>query len=151
MWHRLISYLMRTDREKHGLRGPVKSVHVVIAQLEEQGGQLTERPWFSHTTTFDRDGRLIEQVNRNPDGSEWRTVNDYSDSGVLSATRHYDPSGVLNSEVRYLYDGGGRMIAEQHVTQDGRVSTPTTYAYDGEGRKIKNEEYDFPGEAGGRI
>ena len=138
---------MRTDREKHGLNGLVKCLHAVTARLEEQDGQLTEKPWLSHTITFNRDGSLNEQVNHNPDGSEWRTVNYYSDSGKLLATRGYDSSGVLCSEVKYTYDDEGRLITEQYLTQDGRVTTPTTYTYDSEGRKIKIQEYDFSGEA----
>ena len=104
---------MRTDRERHGLIGPVKSVHVETAQLEEQDGRVVEKPWFSHTSTFDRGGRLTEQINRNPDGSEWRTANDYSDSGRLLASRTYDPSGELSGEVRYVDDDEGRLAVEQ--------------------------------------
>lgn len=138
---------MRTDREKHGLRGSVRSVHVETAQFEEQDGRVAEKPWFSHTTTFNRDGWLTEQINRNPDGSAWRTVSDYSDSCKLLVTRTYDPSGALSGEVRYIYDDEGRLAAEEHVTQDGKVTTPTTYAYDSGGGKIKIQELDFSAEA----
>ena len=137
---------MRTDREKHGLIGPVRSVRVEIARFEGQVEKLTEQPWFSHTITFNQDGWLIEQVNRNPDGSEWRTANDYSDSGRLLATRTYDASGAVNSEVSYIYDDEGRLIAEQHITRDGKVTTPTTYAYDGTAEKVRIQKLDFSGE-----
>src|SRR5258705_4026526 len=138
---------MRTDREKHGLIGPVKSVYVETARLDDQGGQLTEHRWLSHTTTFNQDGWLIEQVNRNPDSSEWRTINDYSDSGKLLTTRGYDPSGMLSSEVRCIYDDEGRLVAEHYIMRDGKVTTPTTYTYDNKGRKIKIQELEFSGEA----
>lgn len=138
---------MRTDREKHGLIGPVKCVRVETAQFEGQGGQLTEQPWFSHTITFSQDGWLIEQVNRNPDASEGRTANDYSDSGKLLATRSFDPSGALSGEVRYIYDAEGKLVAEQHRIRVGKVTTPTTDAYDGAGGKLKIQELDFTGEA----
>jgi YD repeat-containing protein len=138
---------MRTDRDKHGLKGPVKSVHVETARLEERDGRITEKPWVRHTVTFDQEGRLIEQVNRNPDGSEWRTVNDYSDSGQLLARKVYDPSSVPSGEWMYVYDVEGRLVAEQYTAQDGRVTTPTTYAYDGDGRKVKTQEYDLSGGA----
>jgi hypothetical protein len=138
---------MGTDREKHGLRGSVESVLVETAQFEEQAGQITEKPWFSHTKTFNQDGWLIEQTSRDPDGSEWRTISDYSDSGKLLRTRSHKPSGALVADVRYIYDGEERLVAEQHITQDGKVTTPTTYAYDIGGGKMKIQELDFSGEA----
>jgi hypothetical protein len=122
-------------------------VQIVTALFEEQDGQIIEKPSFSYAITFNKPGQVVEQVNRNPDGSEWRAVNDYSDSGHLLAARSFDSKGALNSEVRYIYDANGRLAAEQHVTRDGVVTTPTTYAYDDAGGKTKIEEHDFPGDA----
>ena len=138
---------MKTAKEQYSLCGAVRSVRIETAQFKEQRGQLSEEPWFSHTITFNRDGNVVEQINRNPDGSEWRTVNDYSDSGKLLATRHYEPSGTLSSELRYVYDESGRLVAEQFITQDGKIRTPTRYAYDHEGRNIKIQEFDSAGAA----
>jgi hypothetical protein len=137
---------MKTDRESQGLKGPVKSVRVETAEFEERDGQIVEKPWLSHTTTFNQDGWIVEQVNRYPDGSEWRTVNDYSESGKLQATKDYDASTLLSSEVRYIYDDELRLVSEQHHDPDGIVTTPTTYAYD-HGRKVKIEDFDFSTES----
>ena len=138
---------MRTDREKHGLRGSVESVLVETASYEDPAGQITEKPWLSQTLTFNQDGWLTQQTYRNPDGSESRTVSDYSDSGKLLATRGYEPSGDLISEVRYVYDSEDRLVAEQHITPDGKVTTPTTYTYDVGAGKVKIEEPDYSGNA----
>lgn len=138
---------MKTDRERHGLRGPVKTLHVDTAEVEERDGQMIEKPWLSYTITFNQDGRLIEQVDRNPDGSEWRTVNDYSDEGKLLTTRGYVGSGLLSSEVRYIYDDELRLVAEQHTDPDGRITTPTTYSYDSGGRLLKIADFDISGES----
>ena len=137
---------MRNEKAKYGLIGPVKNVQIATAQLEKQDEQIVEKPRFSHTIIFNKSGQVIEQLNRNPDGSEWRTVNDYSDSGNLLATRSFDSTGVLNREVRYIYDANNRLTAEQHVDLDGGVTTPTTYAYNDAGGKLKINEPDFPGE-----
>ncbi|HEX6728948.1 MAG TPA: hypothetical protein VF074_03010 [Pyrinomonadaceae bacterium] len=138
---------MRTDREKHGLTGPVKSVHVETARLQEQDGGLTEEHLFSQIMTFNQEGGLIEQVDCSPGGVQWRTVNEYTDSGQLLATKGYDSSGALISEWRYIYDDEGRLKAEQYTTLDGKVTTPTRYTYDSEGKRIKIQEYDFSGES----
>lgn len=137
---------MKTDKEKHGFRGVVKRVLVETAQVEEQAGQIIEKPWFSHTMTFNQDGWLTEQTNRNPDRSEWRTVSDYSGSGKLLSTRSYETSGALAGEMRYIYDAEDRLILEQQVTQDGKLKTSATYAYDDDGGKIKIQEFDFSGQ-----
>src|SRR5688572_218190 len=134
---------MRTDREKHGLRGAVESMLVETAQFQVQAGQISEKPWFSHRTTFNQDGWLTEQVNRNPDGSEWRTASEYSDSNKLLRTMSYEVSGALVGEVRYIFDAEERLVEEQHITQDGKVTTPTTYTYDIGGGKIKIQELNF--------
>ncbi|HEX8141331.1 MAG TPA: hypothetical protein VF553_01970 [Pyrinomonadaceae bacterium] len=131
------------DREKQSLRGPVKSVRIETAQFKEQEGELVEEPWFGHTITFNRDGQIVEQVNINPDGSQWRTLNEYTDDGRLLTAKHYDPSGTLSSEIRYIYDLEGKLVAEQAMTPDGKVSMPVTYSYDDEGRKVKIEELNF--------
>ncbi|HKA18816.1 MAG TPA: hypothetical protein VKN18_11050 [Blastocatellia bacterium] len=137
---------MKTDRERQGLKGPVKSVRVETAEFEERDGQIVEKPWLSDNTNFNQDGWIIEHVFRNPDGSEWRTVNDYSEAGKLQATKIYDASMLLNSEVRYIYDDQLRLVSEQHHNPDGIVTTPTTYAYD-QGRKVKIEDFDFSRES----
>jgi len=134
---------MKTGKELHSLHGPVRGVRVETAELKEQDEQLIEEPGFSHSITFNRDGDVVEQIYRNPDGSEWRAVNDYSDSGKLLATRSHEDSGALTSELRYIYDEKGTLIAERHKTQDGKVTTSTTYAYDEEGRKITIQEFAF--------
>ena len=137
---------METDREKHGLRGAVKSVLVETARFEEQAGQIIERPWFNQTMTFNQDGWLTEQTSSNPNEWEMRAVSDYSDLHKLLRTRSYEASGALVSEVRYIYDDEERLVAEEHLTPDGKVTTPITYVYD-TGVKIKIQELDFSGEA----
>lgn len=133
---------MKTDKEKYGLKGPVKHLLIETAEFEQRDGQIVEKPWFRYAHTFNRDGQLVEQVNRNRDGSEWRTVYQYSDSGNLLAMTSFDSTGTLNSELRYIYDANDRLTAEQHVTREGQVTTPTSYVYDDAGVKVKIQELD---------
>ncbi|MDQ3585871.1 MAG: hypothetical protein M3407_08885 [Acidobacteriota bacterium] len=133
---------MKTDRNKHQLRGPVRSVQIETAQLEEQDGQQVEQHSFIHSYAFDPDGRLVEYAAHNPDGSTWRTVNDYSDAGQLLATRNFDSSGQPVGGVSYAYDQEGRLIAERVIAPDGTQTTPTTYVYDDENRQTKIQTLD---------
>ncbi|HSK70196.1 MAG TPA: hypothetical protein VK892_00770 [Pyrinomonadaceae bacterium] len=140
---------MKTDKEKQELKGPVKSVQVksIFYQVQEDG-QTIEMPGYSPTMIFNRDGWIIEQIYPNPDGSKWRVVNDYSETGKLITTKSYNNSDVPVSEVKYIYDDKGRLTAEQFQDQDGKITTPTTYIYDNEGRKSKIQDLSFIEDAG---
>lgn len=138
---------MKTDKGKHDLRGAVKSVRVETAEFREQDGQLVEQAWFSHITAFNELGNIIEYINRNPDGSTFRTVNDYSDAGELIAMKGYDADNNLVHEVVYSYDAQGRLLAEQTVVPDKTATARITYSYDDAGRKTKTQLLDFAPEA----
>lgn len=137
---------MKGDKQKHDLRGSVESVRIEVAEFKEEDGQRVEKAWYGSTINFNSEGNISEYVHHNPDGSAWRTVNDYSEMGELIATRNYDASGQLASEVRYIYDEG-RLVAEHTFTPDGTMSTPVICTYDAEGRRTKIETLNFEGEA----
>ena len=42
---------MKTDKEREGLKGTVKSVRVDTAEFEERDGQIIEKPWQSYSTS----------------------------------------------------------------------------------------------------
>jgi YD repeat-containing protein len=138
---------MKTDRERTGLRDAVRTVQIATAYLEDRDGQILETPSISYRMRFNQDGQLDEEIVRNPDGSEWRTVNDYSDSSKLLRKRTYSGSGSLQTQVTYRYDSQGRLVGEQRITHDGESPGPTsaTYVYDGLGGRTKNQECDFSG------
>ncbi len=138
---------MKTDKEKHDLRGAVKSVRVETAEFKEQDGQFVEQAWFSRIITFNAQGNIVEYINRNPDGSTFRTVSDYSDAGELLAMKSYDADDKLVHEVIYSYDAQGRLLAEQTVVPDKTATARITYSYDDAGRKTKTQLLDFAPEA----
>ena len=139
---------MKTDKEKQELKGPVKSVQVESTHFEvQEDGQTIEMPGYSPTTIFNPDGWIIEQFHQNPDGSKWRIVYDYSETGKLITTTSYNNSDVPIGEVKYIYDDKGRLTAEQYKDEDGKITTKTTYIYDSEG-KLKIQEFSFIEDAG---
>lgn len=137
---------MKGDKQKHDLRGPVESVRIEVAEFKEENGQRVEKAWYRYAISFNPEGNIIEYAHHNPDGSAWRTVNDYLETGKLIATRNYDASGQFASEVRYIYEEG-KLVAEHTFAPDGTMSTPVICTYDAEGRRTKIETLNFAGEA----
>jgi YD repeat-containing protein len=116
-----------TDREKNGLKGPVKTC----------AGAITR--W-----SYRPDGSLAEVQHRNPDGSEWTTVYLYDEAGQLSEARsewgvlayHYTPRGELDritSGERVVESRGrderGRKTRTRHV--DAPPKGAATYQVEG--------------------
>jgi YD repeat-containing protein len=101
-----------TDREKNGLKGPVKTC----------AGAITR--W-----SYRPDGSLAEVQHRNPDGSEWTTVYLYDEAGRLSEARsewgvltyHYTPRGELDR-----ITSGERVVESRGRDERGR-RTRTRY------------------------
>lgn len=140
---------MKTDREKHELKGLVKSVHIEKTVFEEQDGQAVERAWFIQTVIFNRGGQAVEEIHCDADGSKlWRIVKDYSDSGKPLASKIYGASDAPGGGTRYVYDEHNRLVAERRINPDGSETGSVTYVYDDEGGKTKIEEADFPAETG---
>jgi len=119
-----------SDRERDGLRGPVKL-------------------WIQDELTreYDRDGKILELLGVDVDGSRWGTRWTYDSNGRLVRTttivraRTYGASGEVlrrgpldgtSVEQVYSYDQAGRLIG----FTDG-FGGRTDFRYDEQGRKTK--------------
>lgn len=124
---------LMTDRDKAGLRGPVKTV------LNEQtfSGADGRQFLMSTTTEYAPDGRILEQRILNSDGSIWVTGYTYYADGRLLKTVSGKEGSADNSQTNYLYDDAHRLVGVESG-DDGKLS----YRYDEKGRKSVVESYD---------
>ena len=84
-----------TDREKAGLRGPVKTC---VEEIVQSTGTI------SLAFEYAVDGRLLTSHQTNPDGSQWITTYTYESDGRLTeivSGKVGDPTtAALHSSVR---------------------------------------------------
>lgn len=127
---------MISDRERSGLRGPVKS-YTEESSFGHMGDGEASFPEVrsEYTTEYDSDGQIVVRRSRNSDGSQWVTRKEYTDSGRLLRTSS-GVEGKALAETHYSYDQQGRL---QKITTDGRDETPVSFRYDERGRKTKIE------------
>src|SRR6266513_2077998 len=83
-----------SDREKAGLRGPVRTC---LEEIIYPTGK------YLSTTEYSTDGRVLTIRTTQPDGSEWVTTNIYDTNGHLVKTVSGKP-GEPGTEMRYDYD-----------------------------------------------
>ncbi len=122
-----------SDRDKAGLRGPVKTV------LEEQTfSGANGQQWFTTTTThYAPDGRILEDRTKNPDGSGRGTSYTYHSDGRLLKTAFANVNSAPSSETTYLYDDAQKLVG---VKSGEKVQV--RYQYDDKGRKSGIETYE---------
>ncbi len=124
-----------SQREQYGLRGPVKlcvEEDTMPGAIGADGTQSPEwRRWSQ--VEFDVDGRILDRLDRNPDGSEWETRYTYNAAGKLLKTvvsHQGEPTGFTT----YNYDAQGR---EKSIVYSETPDNPVTFRYDEQGRKTK--------------
>lgn len=122
-----------SDREKAGLRGPVKSVLVEQHFSTADGRQLLT----STRTEYAADGRMLEVRHGNPDGSQWVNRYTYQPDGRLIKTASGEVGSAPISETTYAYDDSQRLV-EVNSGGSGQIR----YKYDEKGRKSAIESYD---------
>jgi YD repeat-containing protein len=122
-----------TDRDKAGLRGPVKTVRNEQTFSGADGQQFL----MSTTTEYAPDGRTLEQRIGNSDGSIWVTSYTYYADGRLLKTVSGKVGSAADSQTTYLYDDARRLVGVESG-DNVRMS----YQYDEKGRKSAIESYD---------
>ncbi len=115
-----------SDREQHGLRGPVKSCTQESTHrgVTDTDGKTCPEVHSQRTTEYDKDGRALAIRSRNTDGSQWVTRFAYDASGRLLKTAS-GVEGKAFTETTYSYDPQGRI---QNIRDGNKPDTPVTPA-----------------------
>jgi YD repeat-containing protein len=126
-----------SEREQHGLRGPVRVCIEEITYPRFFTADGTQRPESKtlHTTEYDIEGRILAARWRNSNGSEWANhyTYTYNAGGQLLKTVCGNESEPP-SETVYVYDDQERL---QSITDRQNPANPVTFRYDEHGRKTK--------------
>lgn len=150
----------KTDRERAGLIGPVRTVRVETARVSDVSGQFVEgKRALAQFDSFDEKGNVVGSSVFNPDGSPnrklgWgytydtkgretertflnaegaltsRAVSVYDEQGRKVEMTFYNPSGTVNHIETFAYDDRGKLIREVHLNPDGTIRNTSIYTYD---------------------
>jgi hypothetical protein len=116
-----------TDREKLGLRGPVRICET------ERDYVYPDRRWLMHTTaSYSPLGYLLEERHRNPDGSQWSLVCRYDERGRI--LERAEPGLAGPRLLTYRYDTLDRLDSVLARSPEGERLCES-YRYDAVGRK----------------
>jgi YD repeat-containing protein len=125
---------VKTDLQKEGLIGPVRTVRMETAQFSHHHGQWIEGSRGQPSSiTYDRHGNLIEG------GYAAKTLHVYDAQGNRLETASYGPNGALLDKTRYIYDDRGNLT--EAVSESSGYINRTVYTYDDQGKLIGETVY----------
>ncbi len=133
-----------TERDRWGLRGPVKGCRLHRTWYSRRcGADLCETEERGDTTLieFRPDGSFASRRHHNPDGSEWMSTYEYDGAGRLVTVRTENASQPVDFQ-RYEYDSAGRLRHILVPTPDGSHRIAESYEYDATGRQKKTLHVD---------
>jgi hypothetical protein len=131
-----------SEREQHGLRGPVKACveeRIYPGMTLDDGKQIPESQSWDRTE-YDEEGRIwsIRRRETAPghglDGPLWVTRYTYSPAGLLLKVTSGKDGEQTTSEIVYHYDDQGRSLS---IADSRKPDNPITFRYDENGKKTK--------------
>jgi hypothetical protein len=130
-----------SDREKAGLRGPVRSIieERVSPSWTDAEGKVWPESKMWNKWEYDRDGRLTAFWRRNwsREGGSGRTIwvtrSTYNAAGQL-LRRSTEIDARIQSEIVYSYNDKGRLAS---ITNSKEPDNPIAFRYDANGRWSK--------------
>jgi len=89
----------------------------------------TNKKILDHVTTYNPDGKKVEEIEYGEKGQKWRKRYEYDENGKMSREMVYDENNALVNYKKYEYNEFGKK--------------KTQYTYDAKGKmtSIKNFEY----------
>jgi len=132
----------RTDSDKDGFLGAVKSVKIISFAVVTEGDKISRGAMSGYQIrSYNKSGQQLE-------------VNDHAADGIVRRNKKYtyDKKGLLLEGVdfingqlikneQYAYDKNGNLLEKVTYTGDGQVDSKNTYTYNKAGKKIETYAY----------
>ena len=136
----------KSDLEKLGFKGKVKSVETIYYYAVEKSGKITK----GDTSTkafylFNKQGNLQEKLTDFYYGSQYKTKYVYDSQNNLIQNYIYDSYGDLDKKIIYKNDNKGNKIEELIYDENDSLIKKYTYVYDLRGNLKKEFEYNPQG------
>ena len=84
---------------------------------------------LDHTTTFNTDGRKIEEVEYGSSGQKWRKRYEWGENGKIARELVYDERNRLVTTKKFEYNELGRKKTQYTYNAKGKLLTIKTFEY----------------------
>lgn len=144
----------QSERERAGLRGPVRVVRTEVVELAQGDGDgaAAGPRWPLQTVGYTQRGGKSRQVDFNQDGSASQTLI-YASDAEGRATGYEEFSGGMTVPRRHVFvlDEKGNRVEHRIVQPDGASGEKNVYRYDERGRLVETKVLEHKGALLSRI
>ena len=84
---------------------------------------------LDHQTTYNADGKKIEEIEYNSSGQKWRKRYEYNAGGKVSRELVYDEKNRLEGVKKFEYNEFGRKKTQYNYDAKGKLLTIKTFEY----------------------
>ena len=84
---------------------------------------------LDHVTTFNPDGKKVEEIEYGSSGQKWRKRFEYGPDGKCVKESVYDERNRLNSVKKYEYNEYGRKKTQYNYNPKGKLLTIKVFEY----------------------
>lgn len=84
---------------------------------------------LDHITTFNADGKKIEEIEYGQSGQKWRKRFEYDAAGKVSVEYVYDDRNRLDNYKKFEYNEFGRKKTQYTYSPKGKLKTIKVYEY----------------------
>ena len=126
---------MKTDWQKEGLVGPVRTIRIEAARFSNPPGPRVEEP-----------RELVAIISYNTRGQKTEVASGPIGTGVVW---HFE--NIPHDKTLYTYNAQGGLIEEVSYNADGSLLRKTLYTYNDKGNLIKAVSYGSDGSLGGKA
>ena len=85
--------------------------------------------WLDRVTTYDSEGRKIEQIEYASYGQKWRETYEYGENGRVVREVEYDDRDKPKSIMKYEYNADGTKKKQYNYAPNGRLQTIKVFEY----------------------
>lgn len=85
--------------------------------------------WLDRVTTYDSEGRKIEQIEYASYGQKWRETYEYGENGKVVREVEYDDRDKPKSIRKYEYNADGTKKKQYNYAPNGRLQTIKVFEY----------------------
>ena len=84
---------------------------------------------LDHQTTYNADGKKVEEIEYSTTGQKWRKRYEYGANGKVSRELVYDDRNKLQSVKKFEYNEFGRKKTQYNYDAKGRLKTIKVFEY----------------------